>query len=418
MKTRLALCLGFAWWMATAYAQQTPSPRTATGGIPAVSADGFYKVALTTAWYPYAGQDLSRLRIYQTQQQEVPYLIQEEVPQQWSTTFQSYPIASKTIQPKAYTRLVLENKERRAIDNIHLQMSNAAVVKTADLQGSDDGQQWYVVKDRFTLSPQAGNAHTQSMMRIDFPLCNYPYLALTLNDSTSPPLNIVQAGYYAVQQKTGAYLDLPTVALRTVDSARTTYIFLRFAGMQWVDQVQLQVTAPTLFHREATLGTRAWTHTRKGDSSAYLLPHHSLVLHAAGNPGTLTFNFPTLYTDELVLAIDNQDNPPLTLEVKAFTLKRYLTAQLRAGVSYTLASLRDAYAPTYDLAFFRDSIPDSVKVLLPEAPIATVDSNHATTTPSRFRPWMIWAGIVAVVALLAFMSVKLIREASQEQRRS
>ena len=107
--------------------------------------------------------------------------------------------------------------------------------------------------------------------------------------------------------------------------------------------------------------------------------------------------------------------PPLQIStVKAFQLNRYITAWLSAEESYTLRVGQPKLgAPVYDIAYFKDSIPNQPAILqvqnfevLPEKQAAGSDATFFTSKT------IIWIAIVGIAAVLGIMSVRLIKEQS------
>ena len=69
--------------------------------------------------------------------------------------------------------------------------------------------------------------------------------------------------------------------------------------------------------------------------------------------------------------------------------------------------------PEYDLAFFKDSIPEEVVVLTPQN-VKQIKHAEAATVDGVFtNKNMIWLAIIVVMIVLGFMSAKLVREASK-----
>src|SRR5688572_30106260 len=168
----------------------------ASGKLEAVSVDGFYRILLSPAEAIYLNETLTNARILDAEKAEVPYLLIEESPVYLQQLFKEYEIQSQIITPGIATIIRLHNPDQTPINNISLLLKNAETQKTANLTGSDDGKQWFVVRENFTLYP-ANNINTVSEVRaIEFPLTNYKYYQLEVFDSTGAPLNILKAGYY------------------------------------------------------------------------------------------------------------------------------------------------------------------------------------------------------------------------------
>src|SRR6218665_2922841 len=120
--------------------------------IASVQADGFYRVPLAPEVALYSNAAFSNFRIADQKGKQVPYFFRVEPPTYEQQLFKAYNIVEKK-QEKGLTTIILENTEQRAINNISLLIGNAAVTKEAVLSGSDDRQQWYALKERFSFNP-------------------------------------------------------------------------------------------------------------------------------------------------------------------------------------------------------------------------------------------------------------------------
>jgi hypothetical protein len=126
-------------------------------------------------------------------------------------------------------------------------------------------------------------------------------------------------------------------------------------------------------------------------------------------------HLPAIKAQELMITIDNENNPALAVAtVKANQLNRYLIAWLKKDEAYTMKFGPDELAmPGYDLAFFRDSIPDNPG-LLAIGPITSVKKIETVeTSPTIFTNRnIVWVAIVLVVGVLGFMSLRMAKDAA------
>ena len=198
MKKLVILILLFG----SAYAYSQSFDREAS--LPAVSEDGFYKVLLSSDITQHLNDQLSDIRIFDHQHREVPYLLQTESPEHYRERFVEYEMVRKESRPRRSTSLVLRNRNKTPIDNIHLIIKNAEASREVSLLGSDDQKNWFSIRDRFILNAPQSNAETQELKIVGFPWSNYEYYLLNINDSLLAPLNIVKAGYYETQSSNGS----------------------------------------------------------------------------------------------------------------------------------------------------------------------------------------------------------------------
>jgi hypothetical protein len=283
-------------------------------------------------------------------------------------------------------------------------------MKQASLLGSDDQQTWYALKEDFYLNAVNNQDQTVEMKIVNFPLANYQYVMLTINDSTSAPLNIVSAGYHESETVAGVYTDVPNLTFSTRDSLKRTYVSISFDSARLVDKLQFYISGEPFYHREAALYEQCTRTTKKGKTETYLklLKHLELT---STHESTLTLEGNKI--KNLVLEIENNDNPSLTFDaIEALQMNRYLTAWMEKNKSYTLKmGASDMAAPVYDLSFFQRNIPKDLQTLYVYELKTIKPKLRRADAPTIFKDKrFIWAAIIVVGAILAFMSYKMIRE--------
>jgi hypothetical protein len=388
---------------------------SATGKLETVSADGFYKVLLSPEAAIYWNETLTNARILDTKNAEVPYMLIEESPVYLQQFFKEYEIQSQKRTPGVSTVIKLHNPGQTAINNISLLLRNAQARKTGSLTGSDDGKQWFVVREDFTFYPVNNPNSVSEVRAIEFPLTNYTYYQLEISDSASAPLNILKAGYYDKSVTLGLFTPVPdSVSITTRTREKRTYITLRFKEGQLIDKLELSMKGTTFFQRSGIVTVENVRKVKKREER-YTRDIENFVVRSGQ---TTAITFTGLKTDNLTLCIENGDNPSLSIdELKAYQLNRYLVAWLTKDQSYTLGFKgKDTAPPSYDLKYFRDSIPSN-------APVLKISNLRATTaqtvseSPAFFTSkTIIWIALSGVIALLGFMSLRLVKETSRTEK--
>jgi hypothetical protein len=328
------------------------------------SKDGFYNIQLTPDQSIYLNRGFTNIRIMDDKNKEVPYLLRVEEPHSVTEVFREYTIIDKSHTKNCCTVVVLHNSDQRLLNNIHLIVKNADVSKEATLLGSDDKVNWFALKEYFILSPAKNTKGTFDVKIVDFPLSNYEYYSLRINDSISAPLNILTAGYFEVKTENGRYTEVPAVKQIKADSTKEkkTYLRVQFNGPQTVDKFELTMKGAPFFQRRAMLYIPKTRSIKGGKTETYNDPVQEIEI-TSKKPTSI--ELPALKVKELLIVIDNQDNPALEIErVNAYQLNRYLTAWLSSTTKYTVkVGQPDLSAPLYDISFFKDSIPDDTDVL-------------------------------------------------------
>ena len=183
-----------------------------------------------------------------------------------------------------------------------------------------------------------------------------------------------------------------------------------------VDRVVFQAgSQPSLFSRDALLrvepaqplpaDSRSYPQTRT--SSSNLLRIHSLENGHRIDEEHLTIDAPAADFDQpakWTIAIDNGDDPPLSLEsVRLQMLERDLCFESAGSGHYTLYyGDRSLAAPRYDYATLFALQADAANVAMgPETANAAYQPRPDERAFTERHPALLWVALVLVIALLA-----------------
>jgi hypothetical protein len=386
-----------------------------SASIPPVQTTGFYRIALSPVISHHLNEDYGNLRILNNKSQEVPYLLTIEQPVQFSRIFKEYQILEKKQEKKCCTSLLLHNPNDNPINNIILSIKNAEVTKQATLLGSDNKEDWFALKENFWINSIKSQNQTSEVKIVDFPLSNYKYYLLQLNDSSSAPINILKAGYFEATYGEGNYTEVGIQKTKLVDSAevKKTFIHITFDTLQLIDRLEFSMTGAPYFLRYATLSTKNTRLNRKGKPEFYI---EQLAVFEVSSKQKTILELPATRTEDLIIAIENNDNPPLSIkEIKAFQLNRYVTAWLETGNQYTLGfGSTEMNKPNYDLVFFKDSIPATPQTLAHGS--FELTKTQPTESFTLFtNKKILWVAIVIIILALGIMSYRMIQDTSKKR---
>ena len=383
--------------------------------LDSITTDGFYKIQLPPAVISKLKSGMNDLRIMDAQNKEVPYILQKATPKPDSLLFKEYKIMSLE-NAKKHTTLILQNADKNRIDNIQLVIKNADVSKSLRLSGSDDMKQWYVIKDNYYITDVYSNTGTSTVRIFDFPNSDYEYFKIEIDDSLSPPIKILKAGYYDTYKEDAKYSELPSPTIMQVDSSTTfedgskakgSFIKLTYNEPQTIDKMIFEVDGPRYYHRNCYSGVIV-EKPRSTPTKKYFDPSEEFILSSNGD-NTIYFSLHNI--KELWFNIRNDDNQPLQVKgIKAYQITNSLIAYMQKGKSYKLVFGADKIsAPVYDLVHFKDSIAGVKPVALGAiASIAQTKATAVNTAPSNKA--IIWAALAVVLILLGVMSTRMIKE--------
>lgn len=384
--------------------------------LPAIEADGFYKIFIYPQLDPYLNREFSNIRIYDHNNKEVPYLFQEEQLIYHTQQFWEYEIIEREQKKNCCTFLTLRNPDGRSINNISLSIRNADVIKQATLLGSDDKKNWFALKQQFTLSSIDNQNGVSEIKVVDFPLSNYAYYLLQIDDSTSAPVNVLKAGYYETNSEDGKYTDISPSRSIKIDSTsqKRTYLEIKFDSARIIDKLSVSMSGPPYFLRRATLYSKKEERNAKGIRTHYF---QMLDEFEISSKQTSVIELGGVTVKELLIKIDNNDNPPLDIaSVRAYQLNRYCVAWLKKGSVYSIKmGSSDLPQPVYDLEFFRDSISAQSRVLIPSKLILYEVLKPSGTKTFFTSRYIIWAALIVVIIVLGFMSVRMIQDTNKNK---
>lgn len=355
----LIAILSFGKTNAQSYSHQAP--------IAGLKESGLYKIPLNPDLKQYMTKDLHDTRIHDSSQREVPYVVLSEPILKSKSDFIEYKILSQKHFGN-YSEIIIHNPNRDKISNIAFNINNSDAYKYCAIEGSEDMKQWYSVSEDQELSLVYNDVYTNTYKVIYFPLNNYSYFRLLVDDWRAEPLKINSAGYFKNSVIAGKLNDVVFTKSISEDKVnKKTIIQLSFSNNQEVNRLDFKVKSPRLYMRHATIYVNRERKLKHDKIEKY---REMLYEFNLSSDYPLLFDVPYLNEKEVFIEIENKDNPPLELEsISCKQLASYLVCDLNANNKYHLRFGNTALKmPEYDLGNFVTSIPQ----LLPQAEIGAI----------------------------------------------
>ncbi|MEO8150034.1 MAG: hypothetical protein ABI723_20520 [Bacteroidia bacterium] len=377
--------------------------------VDVVDSSGFYKIYLAPEINSKLKEGFIDLRLFDNEEKETPYdFAIDEIPKT-NRKFIEYEIIENKLLKDSVTIITLRNKSKSKIDNISLQIKNAEVDKQIKLSGSDDRLHWYVVKEYAEFNSINNTSDVSEIKLIDFPLSNYEYYRIEINDKNSKPLNILSAGYNESITNSAPFTEISPPNIIDVDSikTKTTWVHIPIYGSSIIDFIIINVASPKYFLRSVD---EYAVSINKGRPSERVWIDASVINSAKQNKIRLPY-----MVDEFVLCIHNEDNPPLKISsIKCFQYNRYALAYLEKSKSYTFRFGNDSIAkPTYDLKYFQNIIPADVRIIKTQA---VKKNKQPQQTPPK-EPYtfftdkkFIWVVVGLIIVFLGVITFRMLRE--------
>jgi hypothetical protein len=193
---------------------------------------------------------------------------------------------------------------------------------------------------------------------------------------------------------------------------KKTYVKISLPAPAYIDKIEWSITSPAYYLRHARLAIFKTLERKRGKPKQYFNIIRELEFNSTHeNSLSMSGKWP----EEFYLVIDNGDNPPLQFSgIHAYQLNTYLLANLKPGENYRLEfGNLDSQAPQYDITYFMDKIPADAAVIQTGLPVSHTSPAPAETSPTIFtNKLFIWIAISVVIALLAYMSYRMVKETS------
>ncbi|WP_456461758.1 hypothetical protein [Reichenbachiella sp.] len=378
--------------------------------IAAVSDSGYYRIALSPELMGQAQIDLSDVRVYDHTGEEQAYLIRQERAVSTQSLFKEYEIIDKAYKEDAISHLIFSNPDKRPIDNVSFLVKNTEVKKRARLSGSDDQENWYVIKDNYLLHAMQSQEETSEMKMLNFPLSDYAYFKLEINDNWRLPINILKVGYYDRQSVKGLTTSFDCPISKQKDTLKTSSIQVVFPQPMYMEQLEFSLSGEDYYLRSASVKVKREGIDRKKNSYEYFETLATFELNS-NSENAVAFNGTVV--QELLIEIDNRDNHPLKVEsIKASFLSKYVVSELLPQMKYALKLGNESLRrPDYDLKAFASQIPNDIP-RVDHGAMVDIRPAEDPAVVSGFwgNKYLVWFVIAIVGFGLTYISLKMVKE--------
>ena len=376
-----------------------------TAKIEKVKVDGLYKIVLPTNIRSISNDDLSDFRILDSKENEVPYFINKNVDPISDSNYKDYKIISTSEIPKKQSTLIFENSDK-IINQVTLTIANYEGEKTFTISGSNDKKEWFGISNNNYLTDLNALNATYVSKTVNFPLTNYKYIEIDLDDKKSLPIRIISVGGFNF--KTIATLFLPVnytkKTITELKLEKKTLLYFEFDKATNIEEIKFQISNPKLFKRYAKVYKNE---TRKVKHKIEKYQNFIANFELSSNSKN-TFQLVGTKEKDFYIEIDNQDNQTLTIDnVQFFQYPVSIIADLKTNENYTIITGNpNSILPVYDIENFKSTIPNN----LPTATISEIKTkglkNSITEKKSIWQePWFMWICIgLGAIAILYFAS--------------
>jgi hypothetical protein len=391
----------------------TTAQSTHISKVDAVEKSGYHKIKLSQEIIGEAKVHFQDLRLTNSDFKEVPYFIESGETLTLDTTFKTLPIQDLErynngfFTKRAYSELVVENLDTLMLNELYIEINNAQVNKQIKLSGSEDGKNWFSIKDHCRFSITASNKNKKTLKILDFPIVNYKYIKIVMRDYSGDPIKINKVGFYEYKQTICGKdtLEIEDIKLINNHEAKVSKYEVRLPYKYDFKYLNLQLKGADFYKRNVNIYV-VDTIVHKKNTDTRLRIISSFVCLSDHNKST---PIRSEKTNHFIIEIENNDNSPL--EIKRFfglNIPMFLIAKLDDQSFQIELGDKDLSQPKYDLINFKDDL--HVEETIVKTQVLNLKNSSAKQKTKGFPIWIIWSVIIVVFGLMFIFSAKMIKE--------
>lgn len=380
-----------------------------------VKTSGFYNIVLTPQINAHVKTDYSDVRIINDKNRWVPHIFHvplNEMSREVVTTNLKFSVAESN---KLSTIIIIDAAHQ--LNNINVLIKNTAVQKFGTLSGSNNKQNWFLIRDSILLTPHATEKNTESILNINFPQINYSYLKLVINNRNKDPFSVGEVDTketstgFLYSNFSDSIIKNPAVILMQKDSGKQSFIKIIQTKKFHFTQINIKAEGLKYYNREVDL------YVAEDNNSNFLNPGKFIQSFIISNNSTLPFNLPLQNANIFYLIIKNEDNPALKIKEATTGIGyRYITAYLEKNNTYKiiLDNIK-AVAPNYDITKDYPTIKDTVSLLSIGNIFAYENKEVTKNNSTNKKTWLIWLTVIVTLIVLLFLTITMLKEVNKKR---
>ncbi len=393
----LAKCCVFILILMVGFARGQSFQHTAS--IDSVAQSGFYAIHITPALSTLMKVDFSDLRITDNAGSPVPYLMATDISWKDSSQFAPLKIVENKVIDSGQTVLVVENSPSENLDAFYIRIKNAAVSRTINLSGSNDGIKWYSIIENVSFERRFIQDHDSFLENMSFPLSSYRYYRVIIYNGKNDPLDIISVQKRVQKEPlvVNTVIQNPPVSFIRKDSSKITWLTVDNSLKYHISNVFFLFKSPRFYTRQVDVLVS------NSMAGSFLISSDSLV----------QLSLPVFNDSVFLVKIYNEDNAPLVMSgISTGQNPEAIIVYLETGKRYQL-EMTSAFAakPHYDLVNFKDSIPKNIKTI----GVSGIMNNPSPKEVNNegIRPFWLWPVLILVLLVLGSFTFRLVRDLSK-----
>jgi hypothetical protein len=359
-------------------------------------------------------EDLADLRMMRNGI-EVPFTMDTLRPPPPVLDWTAVEVLDKAYRPDAGLELTLKYDGKRTHNRVRLETKRKNYRSEVRIEASDDGKKWAVLRGAAPIFDFTTEEHSYSARDLTYPLSTRRFLRLTVKGWTDPAditgASIAQVEYLAPALVTAIDVADPR-GVENRERAATEYVI--DLGLPNLPQDRVFIdAADAMFHRAVEIHTSA-------DNEHWWRAAGGTIFRAAGEDSLeLTFN--ESRRRYLRVRVYYGDNPPLKvrrIRVSGIPYRVRFPSE-GPGEAWVYYGNPGATPPDYD---FGRILLKTGEVKMTKAVLGAQEkSPDYVAPPPKKKPWteehpaLLWTVLIAAVAVLGGISIKLLRGGAEEK---
>ncbi len=371
----------------------------------------WHQIDVPEVMYEKVNSSFSDIRIFGITNEkdtvEAPYLLKigKSLTKKEPTPFN---IINKTLTKDGHY-FTFELTNPATINQIRLDISEQNFDWKIKLAGSQNQQDWFTIEDDYRIISINNSATNYQFTTLNFAAAKYHFFRILVKTSQVVTLKNAQLN---LQNKAVAdYIGYPIMQQKISNNKqqKTTLIELELVHAVPLSFLKIGIKDNFDFYRSINIQYLIDSiETEKGWHYQYQSLHQSILSSLESN----AYSFKSTLIKKLRIIIQNQDNPPLTIDsvlVKSYT--HQLIARFTQPATYYLTyGRKKSPSPRYDLAQFSDKIPTTLTALSLSEEQLIPKITTPITSPLFGNKWWLWGLMGFIILVLGWFTMKMLKE--------
>ena len=315
-----------------------------TGQLKAIGKQ-YQRITIPQEYSRIIGSEWGQIRIKDSKGVDVPYRLYN--PPLDEKQFVHTPFV--TTQTDSSQTFVVQNIPNKRINNLLLKIANTNAQKEYTIEGSKDQNTWFVLDSKGYLQNLQSSNDTYVITPVNFPLNDYAYIRLQIQNKKSAPINLLDIGQIEVNNMVQEYDELKNVSITIKENKKEkqTLLSIQKDGRTTFDYIKFHVKNPESFTRSAMIYGQEEILYKKNIRTI----NTGEFYFDLNNVNASHIEIPSNeYPASFFVNILNEDNPPLQIEgLTLYHKPVQIVAFLDENLTYTLEADSNWNTPNYDL---------------------------------------------------------------------